>query len=98
MVVVEVISTIDEGEVENIYTLLFRFVGNGQLALRSVGCLVTQESVVLVPDPIVFAPWSVLLDRGEPCDSWQDTPHEATLPGQTRGQARATCTSKPSQA
>ena len=24
----------------------------------------TQESVVLVPDPIVSAPWSVLFDRG----------------------------------
>ena len=31
----------------------------------------------LTPDTIVFAPWSVLLDRGEPCDSSQDTPHEA---------------------
>ena len=30
----------------------------------------TRESVVLVPDAIVSAPWSVLLDR-------QDTPHEA---------------------
>ena len=27
----------------------------------------TRESVVLGPDPIVFAPWSVLFGRGEPC-------------------------------
>ena len=32
-----------------------------------------RDFVVLVPDPIVFAPWSVLLDRGEPCDRCQDT-------------------------
>ena len=57
--------------------LLFWFVGNGfQQALCNVGWLATQESAVLVPDP-VFAPWSVLLDRGEPGDSCQDTPHEA---------------------
>ena len=58
--------------------LLFQFVGNGfQLAPCNVGWLATRKFVVLVPDPIVFAPWSVLLDRGEPCDSCQDTPHEA---------------------
>ena len=46
---------------ENIYMPLFRFIGNGfQLALCNVGWLATQQSVVLV---------SVLLDRGEPCDS-----------------------------
>ena len=67
-------------DLENIYMLLFRFVGNGfQLALCSVRWLATRESVVLVPDPIVFAPWSVLLDRGEPCDSCQDTPHVVVL-------------------
>ena len=61
-------------DLENIYVLLFRFVGNGfQLALW------TRESVVLVPDPIFFAPWSVLLDRGEPCDSCQDTPRVVVL-------------------
>ena len=58
---------------ENVYMLLFWFVGNGWNA----GWLATRESVVLVPDPIVLAPWSVLLDRGEPCDSCQDTPDEA---------------------
>ena len=83
---VEVISTIDEGRPTE-----HPHVGNGfQLALCYVGWLATQESAVLGPDPIVFAPWSVLLDRDEPCDSCQDTPHEATLPGQARGQARAT--------
>ena len=73
-------------DLENIYVLLFRFVGNPfQLALCSVGWLTTREFVILVPDPVIFAPWSVLLDRGEPCDSSQDTPHEAAsacLPSQ----------------
>ena len=65
-------------ELENIDMLLFRFVGNGfHLALCNVSWLATRESVVLVPGPIVFASWSMLLDRGEPCDSCQDTPHEA---------------------
>ena len=42
--------------------LLFQFVGNGfQLAHCNVGKLATQKFVVLVPDPIVFALWSVLL-------------------------------------
>ena len=61
-------------DLENIYMLLFRFVGNGsQLALCIVGWLATREFVVLVSDPIIFAPWPVLLCRGEPCDSCQDT-------------------------
>ena len=65
---------------EGINMLLFRFVGNGfQLALWSVGRLATQKFFVLVPDPIVFAPWSVLLDRGEPCDSCQDTSDDAAF-------------------
>ena len=67
-------------DLENIYMLLFRFVGNGfQLALCNVSWLVSREFVVLVPDPIVFAPWSVLLGRGELCDSCQDTAHAAVL-------------------
>ena len=41
---------------ESVYMVLFRFVGNGS----SVSWLAIWESVVLVPDPIVFAPWSVL--------------------------------------
>ena len=53
--------------------LLFVYVGNGtQLALCNVGWL-TCEFVVLVPDPLGIAPWSVLLDRGELRDSCQDT-------------------------
>ena len=64
-------------DLENIYMLLYGF----QLAPCSVGWVATQKSIVLVPDPIVFAPWSVLVDRGEPCDSRHDTPHETTLPG-----------------
>ena len=35
--------------------------------------LATAKSVVLVADPLVFAPTTALLDRGEPCDSCQDT-------------------------
>ena len=38
----------------------------------------TRESVVLVPDPIVSTPWSVLFGRGELfCDSCQDTANVA---------------------
>ena len=33
----------------------------------------TQKFVILVPDPIGFAPWPVLLDPGEPCDICQYT-------------------------
>ena len=57
-------------DLANIYALLFRFLGYGfRLAMSNVGWLATQQFVILVPDPIVFAPWRVLLDRGEPCDS-----------------------------
>ena len=48
--------------------MALRFVENGfQLALCNRGWLTTQKFVIPVPDPIVFAPWSVLFDRGEPC-------------------------------
>ena len=40
-----------------------------RLAMSNVGWLVTQKFVILVPDTIGFAPWSVLIGRGEPCDS-----------------------------
>ena len=62
-------------DLDKVYALLFGFVGNGfQVALCNVSWLTTQKFVVLVPDLIVFAPWSVLLDLGEPCDSCkQDT-------------------------
>ena len=67
-------------DLENIYMLLFRFLGSGfRLALCSVSWLATRESVVLVPDPISFAPWRVLFRRGEPCDSCQDTAHVVVL-------------------
>ena len=50
-------------DLEEVYALPFWFLGNGfRLALCSVGWLVTQKFVILVPDPIVYAPWSVLLD------------------------------------
>ena len=62
-------------DLQNIYALLFRFLGYGfRLAMSNVGSLATQQFVILVPDPIVFAPWPVLLDQGGPCDScFQDT-------------------------
>ena len=50
---------------------------------RSATWTGTREFVILVPDPIVFAPWSVLHDVGEPSDSCPDTSHEASLRGQT---------------
>ena len=50
-----------------------------RLALCSECWLTTREFVALVSDPIGFAPWSVLLDRGELCDSCQDTSHEAAF-------------------
>ena len=57
-------------DLENIYALLFRFLGFGfRLAMSNVGWHVTQKFVILVPDPTAFAPWPVLLDPGEPCDS-----------------------------
>ena len=48
-------------DLENIYALLFRFLGYGfWLAMSNMGWLVTQKFVILVPNPIVFAPWSVM--------------------------------------
>ena len=61
-------------DLENIYALLFRFLGFGfRLAISNVGWHATQKFVILVPDPIAFAPWPVLLDPGEPCDISQYT-------------------------
>ena len=61
-------------DLEEVYALLFRFLGYGfRLAMSNVGSLVTQKFVILVPDPIGFAPWPVLLDPGEPCDICQHT-------------------------
>ena len=78
MVAVEVISTVDEGSLGEHLHAALSVCRESQLALCIVGWLATRESVVLVPDPIVFAQSSVLLDRGEPCDS-QDTPDDAAL-------------------
>ena len=59
---------------ENIYALLFRFLGFGfRLAMSNVGWHVTQKFVILVPDPIAFAPRPAQLDPGEPCDICQYT-------------------------
>ena len=44
-----------------------------RLAMSNVGWLVTQKFVILVPDPIAFAPRPALLDPGEPCDICQYT-------------------------
>ena len=61
-------------DLENIYALLFRFLGFGfRLAMSNVGWHVTQKFVILVPDPIAFAPRPALLDPGEPCDICQYT-------------------------
>ena len=50
------------------------FFGFGfRLAMSNVGWHVTQKFVILVPDPIGFAPWPVLLNPGEPCDICQHT-------------------------
>ena len=39
-------------DLENIYALLFRFLGFGfRLAMSNVGWHVTQKFVILVPDP-----------------------------------------------
>ena len=48
-------------------------VVKGEVATETEGA--TRESVVLVPDTIISAPWSVLFGRGDPCDSCQDTAH-----------------------
>ena len=41
--------------------------------MSNVGWHVTQQFVILVPDPIAFAPRPALLDEGEPCDICQYT-------------------------
>ena len=45
------------GEIIGILTVLFRYVGIGtRLALTSLGWLTVRDFVILVPDPIAFAP------------------------------------------
>ena len=57
-------------DLEEVYALLFGFLGYGfRLAMSNVDWHVTQKLVILVPDPIGFAPCLVLLDPGEPRDS-----------------------------
>ena len=43
--------------------------GTSGSALCGVDWPTTREFVILVPDPIISAPWSVLPDRGEPYNS-----------------------------
>ena len=62
--------------------LLFRFLGFGfRLAMSNVGWLVPQKFVILVPDPIAFAPRPALLDPGEPCDICQYTSFRPPIAG-----------------
>ena len=57
-------------DLENICALLFPFLGFGfRLAMSNVGWHVTRKFVILVPHPIAFAPWPVLFDPGDPCES-----------------------------
>ena len=45
------------GETIGVLTVLFRYVGIGtRLAHTSMGWLTVREFVILVPDPIAFAP------------------------------------------
>ena len=61
-------------DLEEVYALLFRFLGFGfRLAMSNVGWHVTQKFVILVPDPIAFAPRPALLDPGELYDICQYT-------------------------
>ena len=48
-------------DLEEVYALLFRFLGYGfRQAMSNVGWLVTQKFVILVPDPIGVSPsWSL---------------------------------------
>ena len=69
-------------DLDEVYALLFRFLGNGfRMALCSVGWLTTQKFAILVPDPIVFAPWSALLDCTASFESPVNT-HLTMLPSQ----------------
>ena len=84
-------------DLENVYMLLFWFVGNGfQLPLCNVSWLMTRKFVVLVQDAIVFVLWSVLLDSTASFLSPVNT-HLTTSPSRagSKGRARATGTSNP---
>ena len=76
-------------DLESVVMLLFRFVGSGfRLALCNVGKLATWKFVVLVPDPIVFAPWSVLLPHGRLCLTCQRTPSQVHRQREQEGRLR----------
>ena len=61
-------------DLEEVYALLFRFLGFGfRLVMSNVGRHVAQKFLILVPDPIAFAPRQPLLDPGEPFDICQYT-------------------------
>ena len=68
------------GEIIGILTVLFLYVGIGtRLALTSMGLLTVREFVVLVLDPIAFAPWP-----GASPDRWGHGAHagqKRTPPG-----------------
>ena len=69
-------------DLEEVYALLFRFLGFGfRLAMSNVGWHVTQKFVILVPDPIAFAPRLALLDPGEPYDICQYTSFRPPIAG-----------------
>ena len=71
IVAVEVISMIDEGRLgEHLHAAL-------PVRRERLPAGALQRGLAYDQESVVFAPWSVLLDRGEPCDSCQDAPHEA---------------------
>ena len=87
-------------DLEEVYALLFRFLGFGfRLAMSNVGWLATEKFVILVPDPIAFAPRPALLDPGEPCDICQYTSFRprvcscVTLPHKSIGSRSSSATS-----
>ena len=83
-------------DLENIYALLFRFLGFGfRLAMSNVGWHVTQKFVILVPDPIAFAP-RISQDSHVPWSSRGGTRvHQALLRGRWRSWRRASRQGQP---
>ena len=70
---------------EKFYLLLFQCVGNGsQLAQCNVSWPPTRFWFVLLPDPIIFAPWSVLLGVGKRCGSCSEDRRNVVCDGQAR--------------
>ena len=54
-------GALQSDEIIGILKVLFRYVGNGtRWALTSMDWLNTREAVILVPDPIAFAPGQAL--------------------------------------